>query len=635
MVDIVTFDGPNRIITEIDTGGDNELDAVEIYSEWKDWIRSNPANAGIARAFSVVGGDPISDTQNLGSTFFLENGWRIRPAESDHKVTVVGNLFTRESGQSVFVPTLGSFTVNTETRVSSLVDSSVSRLDLTQLLQSVYIDVDNGVSGTAEGVGTPTNPVNNIVDARTIADRDRLQSFSFRGTIVLDQPYESWLFEGLAGERASTVDLNRQSVDKSKFTNCVLRGETAGTIDANECGLDIFTEIAGTFRNCGFLNNFSIQTGGTAVFASCFSEVAGSGTPICNINGGLAVSFRNYSGGIELLNVTGSDAVSVDLDPGTLIVGPTNTGGEINVRGTGNVINNGATSTINRNSLVSAEVQALTSFKGRVSLDPTSTASGTQFPNGTSSSPVNNISDALDIAQANGLSAIEFRGTIILDRDLPGFAFFGQDGVSLVVVTGRDISNCKFEETGITGVPKTVTHKCVMNRCFIIGLENVWAAMFNCLVFGGMRFQAGSESEIAYSASGQSDSVPVVLDLQDNPQTVVIRAWTGAMNVAGLSSASSNVAIGVSSGEVVLESSVTAGNFEIEGIAELTDNSSASVEDRTISGTELQLATALLANNVQVTGTNPLVMSIFEDDGTTVKATYEVTADGLTRTRTS
>lgn len=124
MPDIVTFDGPNKVITEISAAGDNELDVVEIYSEWKDWVRVSD-NAKFEPAFAVTGGDPITATQNLGSTFFLENGWRIRPAELDHKLTLVGNLFTREEGQSAFLSTLGAYTVNTETRVSALVFTQI------------------------------------------------------------------------------------------------------------------------------------------------------------------------------------------------------------------------------------------------------------------------------------------------------------------------------------------------------------------------------------------------------------------------------------------------------------------------------------------------------------------------------
>ena len=118
---VVTFDGPNKVITEIAAGSLNEITAAEIYSDWKRWV-AEADNAKFAFAFTPVGGDPITASQSLGVTLFLENGWRIRPAELDHKLSVVGNLYTRESGQSAFLPTLGAFTVLVETRVSSIID---------------------------------------------------------------------------------------------------------------------------------------------------------------------------------------------------------------------------------------------------------------------------------------------------------------------------------------------------------------------------------------------------------------------------------------------------------------------------------------------------------------------------------
>lgn len=140
---IVTFDGPNKIITEISVGGDNELTVAEVYSEWKVWVTLG-TNAGFLPAFSVVGGDPITPSLSLGSTFFLENGWRIRPAELSHKLTLVGNLFTREASQSAFVPTIGSFNVNTETRVSSLAQATAAELSISQLndIAEAVRDVD-------------------------------------------------------------------------------------------------------------------------------------------------------------------------------------------------------------------------------------------------------------------------------------------------------------------------------------------------------------------------------------------------------------------------------------------------------------------------------------------------------------
>lgn len=124
---IVTFDPLSfpPIITEINTGlSSNSLDIREIYSEWKDWVLADPSRLGYPPAFRVVGGDPISDTDSLGSTFFLLAPWKIRPAEYDHRLTLVGNIFTDPAGESPVVPTLGGYTIAVEYEVSTLVENA-------------------------------------------------------------------------------------------------------------------------------------------------------------------------------------------------------------------------------------------------------------------------------------------------------------------------------------------------------------------------------------------------------------------------------------------------------------------------------------------------------------------------------
>lgn len=101
----VVFDGINKIIfvsegvTELDVGED-------VYSGWKEWIK-DPAhqNAQYKKAFTTIGGDPITDEQNVGVTYFLENGWRIQPAAvgKSYVLTVNGNIYTRETGGSPFL----------------------------------------------------------------------------------------------------------------------------------------------------------------------------------------------------------------------------------------------------------------------------------------------------------------------------------------------------------------------------------------------------------------------------------------------------------------------------------------------------------------------------------------------------
>lgn len=122
MPDVVTFDPTNLRIVEITTGGDNELDILEVYSEWKAWLLADQSRLAYPQAFRFAGGDPISGTESLGSTYFLLNGWRIRPAEHSHRLSIVGNLYTDPAGEDPVVATLGTFNVRVLMRVSNIID---------------------------------------------------------------------------------------------------------------------------------------------------------------------------------------------------------------------------------------------------------------------------------------------------------------------------------------------------------------------------------------------------------------------------------------------------------------------------------------------------------------------------------
>lgn len=123
MADVVSFDPINLLIIEEDTTQEvNTISILEVYGEWKDWLLADASRLGYPQAFLPVGGFPITATRSQGITYFLRNGWRIRPAEYSHKLVVEGNVYTEEENQSIFVPTAGAFNVHTETVVSNLVE---------------------------------------------------------------------------------------------------------------------------------------------------------------------------------------------------------------------------------------------------------------------------------------------------------------------------------------------------------------------------------------------------------------------------------------------------------------------------------------------------------------------------------
>lgn len=141
----VTFDGPNKLIL-VDTGI-TELDVKEdLYTAWKDWV-AVADNAKFAQAISAIGGDPISGVVSLGSTFFLENGWRIRPYSGNHTLTVSGNLYTRE-GVSPFVSALGTYNVMVNMARSNLIDT-VSTAGGSGLTTTQATQLETAANGSA------------------------------------------------------------------------------------------------------------------------------------------------------------------------------------------------------------------------------------------------------------------------------------------------------------------------------------------------------------------------------------------------------------------------------------------------------------------------------------------------------
>jgi len=102
----VAFDGATKTIFVNE--GVTVLDVkTDLYSAWKEWIlfsQDAPDARVWDKAFTAVGGDPITESQDLGVTYFLENGWRIQPApsKSSYTLTITGNLYTREAGETPF-----------------------------------------------------------------------------------------------------------------------------------------------------------------------------------------------------------------------------------------------------------------------------------------------------------------------------------------------------------------------------------------------------------------------------------------------------------------------------------------------------------------------------------------------------
>lgn len=84
--------------------------AQAIYVAWVDWVATSD-NSKYLPAFRSAGGDDLGSGLFIPAYYFLLNGWRVRPMEANHNLTITGNLFVDGGGVPV-VSTLGTFQVN-------------------------------------------------------------------------------------------------------------------------------------------------------------------------------------------------------------------------------------------------------------------------------------------------------------------------------------------------------------------------------------------------------------------------------------------------------------------------------------------------------------------------------------------
>ena len=100
----ITLDGSTKRIL-LDSAS---VSAAQIWSAWVDWHESNQQ---WPLAFQLVGGNALGGGLFIPPYFFLLNGWRVRPMEASHNLTITGNLFVDGGGVPV-VGTLGTYQVN-------------------------------------------------------------------------------------------------------------------------------------------------------------------------------------------------------------------------------------------------------------------------------------------------------------------------------------------------------------------------------------------------------------------------------------------------------------------------------------------------------------------------------------------
>lgn len=175
----LTFDGLTKVITL--TAGTTSLSVRELWSRWVDWFLTTD-NSKYLPAFSQVGGDDIDPS--VGTTIpiyaFLMNGWKLKPQEANHTLTISDGILLVNGGGDPFNNTTGAYTV---------------RINYQQPVQAITVATGGG--------GTPPTPqeIANAVWEDLLANHLNVDTF---GKSMNDLSYESAIITAIMKNKLIT-----------------------------------------------------------------------------------------------------------------------------------------------------------------------------------------------------------------------------------------------------------------------------------------------------------------------------------------------------------------------------------------------------------------------------------------------
>ena len=94
------------------TTGTTSVSVRDLWSRWVDWFLTGD-NSKFLPAFQTVGGDDIDATEGTKIPIysFLQNGWKIKPQEANHTLTINDGILLVNGGGDPFINTIGAYTV--------------------------------------------------------------------------------------------------------------------------------------------------------------------------------------------------------------------------------------------------------------------------------------------------------------------------------------------------------------------------------------------------------------------------------------------------------------------------------------------------------------------------------------------
>jgi hypothetical protein len=252
-----------------------------------------------------------------------------------------GNLVAQDSvgdPLSPIFPSFGTHVVRTSSSSATL--QELEDIQYSSFNGGVTIDTTNGTSGTVYPIGTPRQPVDNLDDAKTIADARGFDTYFVVGDLTVDSGNHPYMLIG-QNPTLSTITLDpAANINGASFQNATILGTMDGNSICSDCHIEDLNFFSGTIDRCVLEGTITLGGGIAALILDSWTGDPGAAAPKIDMGGsGQSLSLRNYNGSIEIKEKSGADEVSVDLASGQITINDNVTNGTITLRGVGSWAN--------------------------------------------------------------------------------------------------------------------------------------------------------------------------------------------------------------------------------------------------------------------------------------------------------
>jgi len=269
----------------------------------------------------------------------------------------------------------------------------------------------------------------------------------------------------------------------------------------------------------------------------------------------------------------------------------------------GDVVNVNQVSVRSANSagLISNQAIEYSSFNGGVTVKKDSGITGTVFPKGTPQAPVDNIPDAVLIAQVRGFETIFIKGDFTFDTgdNITNYSIIGDNRSKsfFTFLSGSTTNGIQISKATVTG---EFDNTADFNNCTLIDIKYTQGEINDCSLQGTITLANSGQTSIIDSNDGISESnVQPIIDFNGAGNSLAVRNYNGDLtliNKTGPEGVEMNLSTG---GHIILDSTIINGNIRLTGIIEVTDESS--------SGATIDITQVIFPDQLQLASFNGYV----------------------------